>query len=195
MSTTLPNVLTLLRVAAVPVLAGAFFLESAAGQWLALAVFSAAAVTDFLDGYLARRDGLHSDFGRFLDPVADKLLIATALMMMVAFGQIAGFAIVPAVVILCREILVSGLREYLAGIAVDLPVSVVAKWKTAIQMLALGFLIVGDASHPPVPPEIPVRLIGEAGLWLAAAVTAFTGLDYLRAGLRHMDAGPGSGRP
>lgn len=195
MSPTLPNVLTLLRVAAVPVFAGAFFLDSAAGQWLALVVFTAAAITDFFDGYLARRDGLYSDFGRFLDPVADKLLIATALMMMVAFGQIAGLAIIPAVIILCREILVSGLREYLAGIEVDLPVSYVAKWKTTIQMLALGFLIVGDASHPPVPPEIPIRLIGEAGLWLAAAVTVFTGLDYMRAGLRHMDTGAGDHKP
>ncbi len=193
MGLSLPNTLTLLRVAAVPVFAAAFFLQSAAGQWLALAVFAGAAVTDFLDGHLARRNDRHSEFGRFLDPVADKLLIGAALLMMAGFGQIDGLALVPAAVILCREILVSGLREYLAGIDVGLPVSRLAKWKTTVQMLALGFLVVGDAAHPPVPTEFPVRAVGEAGLWLAAAVTAATGFGYLRAGFRHMLAESGGG--
>ncbi len=184
---TLPNALTLGRVAAVPVIAALFFLDTPVGQWITLAIFAVAAITDFLDGYIVRRYDQHTEFGRFLDPIADKLLIATTLMMMVAFGQIAGLAIVPAVVILCREILVSGLREYLAGIDVGLPVSWLARWKTAIQMIALGFLIIGDAAHPPVPEELPVRLIGEAGLWIAALITLFTGFDYMRIGLRHMD--------
>ena len=184
---TLPNALTLGRVAAVPVIAALFFLDTPAGQWITLAIFAVAAVTDFLDGYIVRRYDQHTEFGRFLDPIADKLLIATTLMMMVAFGQIAGLAIIPAVVILCREILVSGLREYLAGIDVGLPVSWLARWKTALQMIALGFLIIGDAAHPPVPEELPVRLIGEAGLWIAALITLFTGFDYMRIGLRHMD--------
>ena len=186
---TLPNLLTLLRVAAVPVLVAALLADAPAARWAALAVFAAAAATDFLDGWLARREGLATDFGRFLDPVADKLLVASALMMLAALGHVGGAAVIPAVIILCREILVSGLREYLAGIDVGLPVSRLAKWKTALQMAAIGLLIVGDAAHPPVPAEIPVRLVGEAGLWTAAAVTLATGFGYLRVGLRHM-AGP-----
>lgn len=194
MEMTLPNALTLLRVAVIPVFVALFYLESAAGQWLAGGLFVLAAVTDFLDGYLARSRNQTSDFGRFLDPVADKLLVGAALLMMVGFGQISGFAIIPAVVILCREILVSGLREFLAGQAVGLPVSALAKWKTAVQMIALSILIVGDAAHPAVPAAVPVALIGEAGLWLAAVITLITGYDYLRSGLRHMGS-PCSGAP
>ncbi len=194
MELTLPNALTLMRVAVIPLFVAFFFLESAAGQWLACGVFVAAAITDFFDGYLARTRNELSDFGRFLDPVADKLLVAAALLMMVGFGQISGISIVPAVVILCREILVSGLREYLAGRSVGLPVSTLAKWKTTIQMVALPVLIVGDAAHPTIPADIPVRLIGEGFLWAAAAITLVTGYDYLRSGLRHMDA-PDGARP
>lgn len=187
MNLTLPNILTLLRVAVIPPFVGLFFLESPTGQWLALGVFVLAAVTDFFDGYLARAMGQLSAFGRFFDPIADKLLIAAALVMMVGFGQIADLAIIPAVVILCREILVSGLREYLAGIEVGLPVSRLAKWKTTIQMVAIGILIVADAAHTAVPAAVPVREIGEAFLWLAAAITLITGYGYMRAGLQHMD--------
>ncbi len=194
MDLTLPNALTLLRVALIPLFVALFFLESATGQWIALAVFALASITDFFDGWLARRMDLLSPFGRFLDPVADKLLVGAALLMLVGFGQISGLVIIPAVVILCREILVSGLREYLAGVEVGLPVSRLAKWKTTVQMFALGFLIVGDAAHPFVPADLPVRTIGEAGLWLAAAVTLVTGWDYMRAGLRHMNGDvPGAG--
>lgn len=183
---TLPNILTMSRVAVIPVFVALFFLETSTGQWVACALFALAAITDFFDGYLARSRGQMSAFGTFLDPVADKLLVASALLMMVAFDQIAGLVIIPAVVILCREILVSGLREYLAGFAVSLPVSRLAKWKTTVQMIAIGFLIVGDAAHPAIPVDLPVRLIGEAGLWAAAVVTLITGFDYLRTGLRHM---------
>ena len=193
MTLTLPNALTLLRVGVIPVVVALFFLESATGQWIACALFVAAALTDFFDGYLARLRNEMSEFGRFLDPVADKLLVASALLMMVGFGQIERYAIIPAVVILCREILVSGLREYLAGQSVGLPVSALAKWKTTLQMIALPVLIVGDAAHPAIPAEIPVRLIGEGALWLAAAITLVTGWDYLRSGLRHMDDPAGTG--
>ena len=127
---TLPNILTISRVAVIPVFVGLFFLESAAGQWIACGLFVIAAITDFFDGYLARSRGQMSAFGTFMDPVADKLLVASALLMMVAFDQISDLAILPAVTILCREILVSGLREYLAGLAVSLPVSRLAKGKT-----------------------------------------------------------------
>lgn len=193
MQLTLPNILTLSRVAVIPVFVAVFFLESATGQWIACGVFALAAITDFFDGYLARARNQLSAFGTFLDPVADKLLVAAALLMMVGFGQIAGIVIIPAVIILCREILVSGLREYLAGLSVSLPVSNLAKWKTTIQMIAIGFLIIGDGAHPAVPEAIPVRLIGESGLWLAAAITLVTGYDYLRAGLRHMNTPPAAG--
>ena len=183
---SLPNILTMSRVAAIPVFVALFFLESATGQWVACGLFALAAITDFFDGYLARSRDQTSAFGTFLDPVADKLLVASALLMMVAFDQISGLVVVPAVIILCREILVSGLREYLAGFAVSLPVSRLAKWKTTVQMIAIGFLIVGNAAHPAVPEAFPVRLVGEAGLWVAAVITLVTGFDYLRTGLRHM---------
>lgn len=183
---TLPNILTMSRVAVIPVFVALFFLETTTGQWIACGLFALAAITDFFDGYLARSRGQMSAFGTFLDPVADKLLVASALLMMVGFDQISGLVIIPAVVILCREILVSGLREYLAGFAVSLPVSRLAKWKTTVQMIAIGFLIVGESAHPAISADIPVRLIGEAGLWLAAVVTLITGFDYLRTGLRHM---------
>ena len=183
---TLPNILTMSRVAVIPVFVALFFLETSTGQWIACGLFALAAITDFFDGYLARSRGQMSAFGTFLDPVADKLLVASALLMMVGFDQISGLVIIPAVVILCREILVSGLREYLAGFAVSLPVSRLAKWKTTVQMIAIGFLIVGESAHPAISADIPVRLIGEAGLWLAAVVTLITGFDYLRTGLRHM---------
>lgn len=183
---TLPNILTMSRVVVIPVFVALFFLETSTGQWIACGLFALAAITDFFDGYLARARGQMSAFGTFLDPVADKLLVASALLMMVGFDQISGLVIIPAVVILCREILVSGLREYLAGFAASLPVSRLAKWKTTVQMIAIGFLIVGESAHPAISADIPVRLIGEAGLWLAAVVTLITGFDYLRTGLRHM---------
>lgn len=183
MTTTLPNLLTLFRIAVIPALVGVFYFETRLGNWLACGLFVLAAVTDFFDGYIARARGQQTAFGRFLDPVADKLLVAAALLMMVAFGQISGLAVLPAVVILCREILVSGLREYLGGLRVSVPVSQLAKWKTTLQMIAIGVLLVGDAG----PAAIPVRTIGEAGLWLAAIFTLVTGYDYLRAGLRHME--------
>jgi cardiolipin synthase len=183
---TLPNILTMSRVAVIPVFVALFFLESATGQWVACGLFALAAITDFFDGYLARSRNQTSAFGTFLDPVADKLLVASALLMMVAFNQISDLVVVPAVIILCREILVSGLREYLAGFAFSLPVSRLAKWKTTVQMMAIGFLIVGNAAHPAVPEAFPVRLVGEAGLWVAAVITLVTGFDYLRTGLRHM---------
>ena len=184
MDMTLPNLLTMFRVAVIPVFVGLFFLESAAGQWLACGVFAAAAITDYFDGYLARARNEHSEFGKFLDPIADKLLVGAALLIMAGFGQISGLTMIPALVILCREILVSGLREYLAGQDVSLPVSQLAKWKTTVQMVALSILIVGDAAHPAIPAAVPVRLIGEAGLWIAAVITLVTGYDYLRSGLR-----------
>ena len=178
------------RIAVIPGLVAVFYLESDFGNWLAWGLFTLAAITDFFDGFIARILGQQSAFGSFLDPVADKLLVASALLMMVAFGHIAGLVILPAVVILCREILVSGLREYLAGIRISVPVSQLAKWKTTIQMVAIGFLMVGDAG----PENFPTRQIGDIGLWIAAVLTLVTGYDYLRAGLRHIEIEDSSGR-
>src|SRR5205085_1229109 len=143
----------------------------------------------WLDAHMARRWEQQSEIGRFLDPIADKLLVSATLFMLTAFGRLSAEALLPALVILCREILVSGLREYLAGLRVGMPVSRLAKWKTVIQMVAIGVLIVGDAG----PGFVPVTAIGETLLWIAAILTLVTGYDYLRAGLRHM-ARPRAGR-
>ncbi|MDJ0609603.1 MAG: CDP-diacylglycerol--glycerol-3-phosphate 3-phosphatidyltransferase [Kiloniellales bacterium] len=182
MLTSLPNLLTLLRIGLIPLVIGMFYLDGAVYRWIACALFTLAGITDYLDGYLARERNEVSPLGRFLDPIADKLLVAAVILMLVARDVITDVVVLPALVILCREILVSGLREYLAEIRVPLPVSKLAKWKTVLQMVALGFLIVGEAG----PAAIPVQTIGEAGLWLAAALTLVTGYDYLQRGLKHM---------
>ena len=181
---SLPNILTLSRIAAIPLIVGLMFVPAAWADWLACLLFTVAAVTDYLDGYLARAWSQISAVGKFLDPIADKLLVAAVLFMLVATEKIGQISVLPAVVILMREVLVSGLREYLAGIRVSVPVSRLAKWKTAMQMVALGVLIVGDAG----PEILPVRMIGEVGLWIAALLTLVTGWDYLRSGVRHMAA-------
>lgn len=184
----LPNILTYARIAAVPVVVGLLFWQSLLGgglwlRWVALAVFIAAAVTDFFDGYLARIWGQQSSLGRMLDPIADKLLVASCLLMLAAGTTIRGWALLAAVIILCREILVSGLREFLAELRVSVPVSQLAKWKTAGQLVAIGFLIAGEAGEQILPATIT---IGITLLWLSAIVTLYTGWDYFRAGLRYM---------
>jgi cardiolipin synthase len=181
-----PNILTMSRIAAIPVLVVLFYVRGDAACWLAAALFAAACITDYLDGHIARSWSQMSAFGRFLDPIADKLLVAAVILMLVSSGRVVGLVVLPALIILCREILVSGLREFLAGLNVGLPVSRLAKWKTLLQMVALGFLIVGDAG----PAGFPTRLIGEGGLWVAALLTLVTGYDYLQTGLRHMAAQP-----
>jgi len=184
----LPNILTYARIAAVPVVVGLLFWQSILGgelwlRWAALAIFIAAGVTDILDGYLARMWGQQSSLGRMLDPIADKLLVASSLLMLAAGTTIRGWALLAAIIILCREILVSGLREFLAELRVSLPVTQLAKWKTAGQLVAIGFLIAGEAGEKVLPITIE---IGITLLWLSALVTLYTGWDYLRAGLRYM---------
>jgi cardiolipin synthase (CMP-forming) len=191
MLTTLPNLLTLSRILVVPILVGTFYLQAPWAPWVACVLFSAAGITDWLDGHFARRWRQQTDFGRFLDPIADKLVVAAALFMLVAKDRISELSVLPALVILMREILVSGLREHLAGLNVSVPVSRLAKWKTGLQMVAIGVLLVGDAG----PGAIPVRLIGEAMLWIAAALTLVTGYDYMHAGLTHMDGSPAAPPP
>ncbi len=180
--TSLPNLLTLSRILAVPLVVATFYISGDSARWFGCALFAAAGVTDWLDGHVARRWEQQSELGRFLDPIADKLLVSATLLMLTASGRLADGAVLPALVILCREILVSGLREHLAGLSVGVPVSRLAKWKTAIQMLAIGFLIVGSAG----PAFLPVVAIGDALLWVAALLTLVTGYDYLRASLSHL---------
>lgn len=180
--TSLPNLLTYGRILLVAVMVGAFFLEGDVARWTALLIFTIAAVTDFLDGYLARAWKQQSRLGQMLDPIADKLLVAVALVLLVAWETISGTTLIPAIVILCREILVSGLREFLATAKVSVPVSVLAKWKTTLQMFALGFLLAGPAGDKVFELNTTV---GVAGLWGAAILTLYTGYDYFRAGVRH----------
>lgn len=191
--TSLPNLLTLSRILAIPIVVATFYVSGDYARWFACALFSAAGVTDWLDGHMARRWAQQSEIGRFLDPIADKLLVAATLFMLTATDRLSFGAVLPALVILCREILVSGLREYLAELRVGLPVSRLAKWKTTIQMVAIGVLIVGDAG----PAFLPVVALGEMLLWVAALLTLVTGYDYLRAGLGHMTraAPPRHGKP
>src|SRR5487761_2788362 len=184
----LPNLLTYGRIAAVPVVVGLMYWQSILGgalwlRWLALAVFIAAGITDILDGYFARIWAQQSSLGRMLDPIADKLLVASCLLMLGAEKTIHGWSLWAAVVILCREILVSGLREYLAELRVSVPVTRLAKWKTTLQLIAVGFLIAGEAGDVIVPG---VTKIGIILLWLSALLTLYTGWDYLQAGLRHL---------
>jgi cardiolipin synthase (CMP-forming) len=192
----LPNLLTYGRIAAVPVVVALMFSYSILDgglwlRWVALAVFIGAGITDVLDGYFARMYGQQSSLGRMLDPIADKLLVSSCLLMLAAEETIRGWSLLAAVIILCREILVSGLREYLAELRVSVPVSRLAKWKTTWQLVAVGFLIAGDAGDK-VASELMkqevliITNIGLALLWLSALVTLYTGYDYMRAGLRHM---------
>ena len=180
---SLANQLTFSRILAIPVILVLLAIPHAWAAWLALALYAAAGVTDYLDGYIARRDGQVSMLGQFLDPIADKLLIAAVILMLVYNQQISGLSIIPAVIILLREVAVSGLREFLAGVRVSVPVSQLAKWKTFIQILALGFLIIGRYA----PESIPSTLIGDIGLWIAGIVTVFTALDYWYVSRKHFE--------
>ncbi len=181
----LPNLLTYGRIAAVPLFVACFFIDGHLGRWLALALFVTASLTDFLDGYLARIYNQQSSLGRMLDPIADKLLVGAALLVLTYVGTIGGVLLWAALVILCREILVSGLREFLAEVRVSVPVTQLAKWKTALQMTAIGFLVAGPAGDALFPGE-PITWIGAAALWISAILTLYTGYDYFRAGYRYV---------
>src|SRR6201996_8630960 len=196
----LPNALTILRIVLVPVFVIAFVLPGEAARLTAFAVFALAGVSGWLDGFAARKLKAGSDFGRMLDPIADKVLVAVALMMLVAEGTFTQFKpngmlsllrLVPALIILSREILVSGLREFLAGTRVSVPVTAVAKFKTAVQMIAIGAMILtplGDRIAPGVP-AITYAAIAYLLLWVAAALTVYTGVIYFKNGLSHLRPG------
>ncbi|QRM42420.1 CDP-diacylglycerol--glycerol-3-phosphate 3-phosphatidyltransferase [Rhizobium sp. BG4] len=184
----IPNLLTYGRILAVPLIVICFFVEgrlqsSDLARWVAFWIFVIASVTDFLDGYLARIWNQTSNIGRMLDPIADKLLVASILLLVAADGTIAGWSIWAAIIILCREILVSGLREYLAALKVSVPVTRIAKWKTTVQLVAIAFLLAGPAGDAVLPYTTQ---IGIGLLWIAALLTIYTGYDYFRAGLKHI---------
>ena len=180
---SVPNVLTYVRIAAVPALVAClFFLKGDVARWSAFSLFVFAGITDWLDGYLARAWEQQSTLGRMLDPIADKLLVGAVLMMLVHDNTIGGWSIWAAIIILCREILVSGLREFLAELNVKIHVTQLAKWKTTMQMIALGVLLAGPAAEKIVPGIMTGGLVI---LWIAALLTLWTGYDYLKAGIVH----------
>ena len=188
-----PNVLTYGRIVAVPLVAALLLWNDRAeaitglgvmsARWIALGIYVVAAITDFFDGYLARRWQQQSSLGRMLDPIADKVLVAVILLVLCGDQILRGGYVWAAIIILAREVLVSGLREYLGQLSVSVPVTQIAKWKTTVQLVAIGFLIAGPAGDEIIPG---VTVIGIAGLWIAAALTLYTGYDYFRAGLRHV---------
>ena|SRR6218665_172097 len=186
---TLPNLLTLSRIMAVPILVFLLWKPTWWDYGITFVLYCLVGITDYFDGYLARAQGTVSRLGQFLDPIADKIMVVAVIAMLVSTRQkgaepiIEGFHIIPAIVILLREITVSGLREFLAGLQVSVPVSALAKWKTTLQMVALGALILAGA----VPQWPWVHQVGIVSLWGAAVLTVITGWDYLRVGLRHMD--------
>jgi cardiolipin synthase len=187
---TLPNLLTLSRIFTVPILVGLLWQPGRLGYSLAFLLYALAAITDYFDGYLARAQGTVSKLGVFLDPIADKIMVAAVIVMLISTERVmaghpvvAGWHVVAALIILLREIAVSGLREFLAQLQVSVPVSKLAKWKTTFQMVALGLLILAGA-FPAFPA---MHSAGLACLWAAAVLTLVTGWDYLRVGLKHMD--------
>ena len=186
---SLPNLLTLSRILAVPILVFLLWRPAPVDYAITFVLYCVVGLTDYLDGYLARAWGSISRLGQFLDPIADKIMVAAVIVMLISsrkanpVPEIAGLNLIPALVILLREIIVSGLREYLAGLQVSVPVSALAKWKTTLQLVSLGALILAGA----LPHHPWIHLVGLVCLWAAAALTLITGYDYLRVGLRHME--------
>ena len=187
---SLPNLLTLSRIFAVPILVFLLWKPAPWDYALTFVLYCIVGITDYFDGYLARAQGLTSRLGQFLDPIADKIMVAAVLVMLMASRKANGdepiiqnWNVIPALIILLREIMVSGLREFLAELKVFVPVTALAKWKTTFQLVALGALILGGA----FPAQAWIHLVGLTSLWAAAILTLVTGYDYLRVGLRHMD--------
>jgi CDP-diacylglycerol--glycerol-3-phosphate 3-phosphatidyltransferase/cardiolipin synthase len=188
---TLPNLLTLSRIFAVPILVFLLWYPGwRVGYSFGFVLYCIVGITDYLDGYLARAQGTVSKLGIFLDPIADKIMVAAVIVMLISteggpdgHPMIHGWDVIPALIILLREIAVSGLREFLAQLSVSVPVSKLAKWKTTFQMVSLGALILAGA----IPAELWIHSVGRVSLWAAAVLTVITGWDYLRVGLKHMD--------
>jgi len=181
MKLNLSNILTLSRILVIPIIVVLIYLKSPFYGWIAFVLFCIAGITDYFDGYFARIRNEVSNLGTFLDPIADKLLVAAVILILTAKEVITDWETIPALIILLREIAVSGLREYLAGIKVSVPVSKISKFKTSLQLIALGILILSESGIS----IIPVILIGKIALWTAAILTLYTGYDYLRSSFRH----------
>ena len=175
----IPNILTMFRIVMIPVLVGSFYIESIVGHWICASIFVFASITDYLDGVIARQLSAYSSFGRILDPIADKLLVASTLMMLVHLDRA---PVVPAILILCREITVSGLREYMAEFKVSIPVTALGKIKTVIQMVAITILLLSDK----IIDYKFINEIGNVSLWCAAIITLFTGYAYWKEGMKRL---------
>jgi len=186
---SLPNLLTLSRIVAIPLLAALLWWPGwQVGYLLAFVLYCLMGITDYFDGMLARSSGTVSKLGIFLDPIADKIMVAAVILVLTAKGVLTGpyvhdLHVVAGLIILVREMAVSGLREFLGGLQVSVPVSKLAKWKTTFQLVSLGALILGEG----LPRAEWIHLLGLATLWAAAILTLITGWDYLRVGLKHMD--------
>ena len=181
MKLNLSNILTICRILVIPIIVALIYLKSPYYGWLAFILFCLASITDYFDGYLARIRNEISNLGTFLDPIADKLLVASVILILTSKEVITDWETIPALIILLREIAVSGLREYLAGIKVSVPVSKISKLKTSLQLIALAILILSESGIS----FIPILFIGKIALWSAAILTLYTGYDYLRSGLKH----------
>ena len=181
MKLNISNLLTISRIIVIPIIVACLYLKSPMYGWIAFTLFCAASITDYFDGYLARIRNEVSNLGTFLDPIADKLLVAAVILILTSKEVIADWETIPALIILLREIAVSGLREYLAGIKVSVPVSKIAKLKTSLQLMALAILILSESGIS----IIPILFLGKIALWGAAILTLYTGYDYLKSGLRH----------
>jgi CDP-diacylglycerol--glycerol-3-phosphate 3-phosphatidyltransferase len=180
----LPNILTYGRIAAAPLVGLTYYIPNNWGPWIAFSIFVIASITDYFDGYLARAWHQQSALGRMLDPIADKLLVSVAILILVADGVLDGWSIWAAIIVLMREIFVSGLREFLAELRVSVPVSRLAKWKTTMQLVAIAALLIA-----PVIVGSKQGVVINLGLtffWATAIVTLYTGYDYFRAGLKHL---------
>jgi cardiolipin synthase len=189
---TLPNILTIFRILIIPFLIGSFYLDNKLYHWVAAILFLIAGITDFFDGYLARTLQVQSKLGAFLDPIADKLLVVAAIVMLAKFDGIGKYDVIAAFTIIGRELMVSGLREFLAQTNVSMPVTSLAKIKTMCQMLAIGLLLWGVEG--PNIAEVEeytsitlTELVGRVLLWIAAILTVITGYVYLKTGLKHMN--------
>lgn len=172
---TIPNILTLLRILAIPGIVCSLYTQSFNGDWAAFGFYVLACITDFFDGYIARAMRQISMIGRFLDPIADKLLVSTVLISYVGLGRLMGWNLIPVILIVCREIFISGLREFLADYKIRMPVSQMGKWKTTTQMLALGFLMV----FPSVPASWMTLEVGVSLLWVSTFLTMWSGVSYM----------------
>ena len=181
MNLNLSNILTISRIVIIPIIVILIYLKGPISGWIAFILFCAAGITDYFDGYLARIRKEISNFGIFLDPIADKLLVASVILILTSKGVIDKWETIPALIILLREIAVSGLREFLAGIKVSVPVTKISKFKTALQLIALGILILSEGGIT----FLPVLFLGKIALWAAALMTLFTGYDYLKSGVKH----------